>query len=213
SHRRRRIAALVVVLGALAAGWFFLAPTGIGGDTTYVVTDGISMHPRIHTGDLALVRPASSYHVGDIVAYRNPQLHVVVLHRIHSISPSGRYRFKGDNNSWIDPGSVPASAATCARSTRRRSWAPWPRSRCCCSSAGPARRCAAGAVAAARSRNGRRRSGSGRAHRRLPGPLLPTMPRPLLGPLRPPRRRPRRSCRRPPASAARRPARRTAASP
>jgi signal peptidase I len=110
SHRRRRIAALVVVLGALAAGWFFLAPTGIGGDTTYVVTDGISMHPRIHTGDLALVRPASSYHVGDIVAYRNPELHVVVLHRIHSISPSGRYRFKGDNNSWIDPGSVASSA-------------------------------------------------------------------------------------------------------
>ena len=110
SHPRRRIAALVVVLGALAAGWFFLAPTGIGGDTTYVVTDGISMHPRIHTGDLALVRPASTYHVGDIVAYRNPELHVVVLHRIHSISPSGRYRFKGDNNSWIDPGSVTGSA-------------------------------------------------------------------------------------------------------
>ena len=110
SHPRRRIAALVVVLGALAVGWFFLAPTGIGGDTTYVVTDGISMHPRIHTGDLALVRPASSYHVGDIVAYRNPELHVVVLHRIHSISPSGRYRFKGDNNSWIDPGSVTSSA-------------------------------------------------------------------------------------------------------
>jgi len=102
SHRRRRIAALVVVLGVLAAVWLFLAPPSIGGDTTYVVTDGISMHPRIHTGDLALVRPAASYHVGDIVAYRNPELHVVVLHRIHSISPGGRYRFKGDNNSWID---------------------------------------------------------------------------------------------------------------
>ena len=110
SHRRRRLSALVVVLGVLAAAWFFLAPPSIGGDTTYVVTDGISMHPRIHTGDLALVRPASTYHVGDIVAYRNPQLHVVVLHRIHSISPSGRYRFKGDNNSWIDPGSVTKSA-------------------------------------------------------------------------------------------------------
>ena len=110
SHRKRRIAALVVVLGGLGAAWFFLAPPSIGGDTTYVVTDGISMHPRIHTGDLALVRPASSYHVGDIVAYRNPELHVVVLHRIHSISPSGRYRFKGDNNSWIDPGSVTRSA-------------------------------------------------------------------------------------------------------
>jgi len=110
SHRRRRIAALVVVLAVLAAGWFFLAPPGLGGDTSYVVTDGVSMHPRIHTGDLALVRPASTYHVGDIVAYRNPELHLTVLHRIHSISPSGRYRFKGDNNSWIDPGSVTRSA-------------------------------------------------------------------------------------------------------
>lgn len=110
SHRRRRIAALVVVLAVLAGGWWFLAPPAIGGDTSYVVTDGISMHPRIHTGDLALVRPAGSYRVGDIVAYRNPELRVTVLHRIHSISPTGRYRFKGDNNSWIDPGSVTPSA-------------------------------------------------------------------------------------------------------
>jgi signal peptidase I len=110
SHRRRRIAALVVVLGVVGAAWWFLAPPSIGGDTSYVVTDGISMHPRIHTGDLALVRPAGSYHVGDIVAYRNPELHVVVLHRIHSISARGLYRFKGDNNSWIDPGSVTSSA-------------------------------------------------------------------------------------------------------
>lgn len=110
SHRRRRIAALVVVLAVLAAGWWFLAPPAIGGDTSYVVTDGISMHPRIHTGDLALVRPAGSYRVGDIVAYRSPELRVTVLHRINSISPAGRYRFKGDNNSWIDPGSVTRAA-------------------------------------------------------------------------------------------------------
>jgi signal peptidase I len=109
SHRRRRIAALVVVLAALAAGWFFLAPPSIGGETSYVVTDGVSMHPHIHTGDLALVRPAGRYRVGDVVAYRNPQLHVTVLHRVHSIA-HGRYRFKGDNNSWIDPGSVPRTA-------------------------------------------------------------------------------------------------------
>ncbi len=109
SHRRRRIAALVVVLATLAAGWFFLAPPSIGGETSYVVTDGVSMHPHIHTGDLALVRPAARYRVGEVVAYRNPQLHVTVLHRIHSVA-HGRYRFKGDNNSWIDPGSVTRAA-------------------------------------------------------------------------------------------------------
>lgn len=106
SHRRRRIAALVVVLAVLGAGWFFLAPPSIGGQTSYVVTDGISMHPRIHTGDLALVRPAGTYRVGDIAAYRSPSLHVTVLHRIVAITRDGGYRFKGDNNTWIDPGDI-----------------------------------------------------------------------------------------------------------
>jgi signal peptidase I len=106
SHRRRRIAALVVVLAVLGAGWFFLAPPSIGGQTSYVVTDGISMHPRIHTGDLALVRPAGTYRVGDIAAYRSPSLHLTVLHRIVAITRDGGYRFKGDNNTWIDPGDI-----------------------------------------------------------------------------------------------------------
>jgi signal peptidase I len=106
SHRRRRIAALVVVLAVLGAAWFFLAPPSVGGDTSYVVTDGISMHPRIHTGDLALVRPAGTYRVGDIAAYRSPSLHVTVLHRIVAITRDGGYRFKGDNNTWIDPGDI-----------------------------------------------------------------------------------------------------------
>jgi signal peptidase I len=106
SHRRRRIAALVVVLAVLGAGWFFLAPPSIGGQTSYVVTDGISMHPRIHTGDLALVRPVGTYHVGDIAAYRSPSLHLTVLHRIVAVTRDGGYRFKGDNNTWIDPGDI-----------------------------------------------------------------------------------------------------------
>jgi signal peptidase I len=67
-----------------------------------VVTDGVSMHPRIHTGDLALVRPAGTYRVGDIAAYRSRTLHVTVLHRIVAVTPGG-YVFKGDSNSWRDP--------------------------------------------------------------------------------------------------------------
>jgi hypothetical protein len=60
------------------------------------------MAPRIHTGDLALVRPASQYRVGDIVAYRSPLLHTVVLHRI--VGQAGdRYVLKGDNNNFLDP--------------------------------------------------------------------------------------------------------------
>lgn len=97
--------ALVVGLAVLGAGWFFLAPPALGGGTSYVITDGISMQPRFHTGDLALVRPASVYRVGDIAAYHNRQLHRIVLHRIVAIS-HGRYIFKGDNNSWRDPEQV-----------------------------------------------------------------------------------------------------------
>lgn len=60
------------------------------------------MEPRFHTGDLAVVRSASQYKVGDIVAYHSSLLHLVVLHRIVAIS-GGHYTFKGDNNNFIDP--------------------------------------------------------------------------------------------------------------
>jgi signal peptidase I len=89
----------LILLGSLC---FWFAPSQFGGETTYVVTHGISMEPRFHTGDLALVRSQSSYHVGEIVAYDSKMLHTVVLHRI--IGRDGaRYVFKGDNNNFIDP--------------------------------------------------------------------------------------------------------------
>ncbi|MGH2855846.1 MAG: signal peptidase I, partial [Solirubrobacteraceae bacterium] len=93
--------------------WFYLAPTAIGGSTTYVVTSGISMEPSFHTGDLAIVRPASQYRVGDIVAYHSTLLHVITLHRIVAIH-NGRYTFKGDNNNFTDP-THPSRAALVGR--------------------------------------------------------------------------------------------------
>ena len=90
----------VIVMAAVA--WWYLAPTNIGGSTRYVVTSGVSMEPRFHSGDLAIVRPASTYKVGEIVAYHSTLLHVTVLHRIIAIR-NGRYVFKGDNNNFIDP--------------------------------------------------------------------------------------------------------------
>jgi signal peptidase I len=89
----------LIVLGSL---WFWFAPTQFGGSTTYVVTHGISMEPRFHTGDLALVRAQSSYHVGEVVAYDSRMLHTIVLHRIIGRDGS-RYVFKGDNNNFVDP--------------------------------------------------------------------------------------------------------------
>jgi hypothetical protein len=59
------------------------------------------MEPLLHKGDLAIVRAAPSYHVGDVVAYHSSTLRTVVLHRI--IGRDGdRYVFKGDNNTWVD---------------------------------------------------------------------------------------------------------------
>jgi signal peptidase I len=92
-------AGLVLLLGA---AWLLFAPTRIGGSTDYVTTHGDSMAPRFHTGDLALIRRAEHYRIGDVVAYRDTLLHAVVLHRI--IARDGdRYVFKGDHNDFVDP--------------------------------------------------------------------------------------------------------------
>jgi signal peptidase I len=99
--RPRKLITLALGLGVVACLWVYLAPVALGGSTTYVVTEGISMEPRFHTGDLALVRRQSSYHVGEIVAYYSKAFHTVVLHRI--VGRAGaRYIFKGDNNNFVD---------------------------------------------------------------------------------------------------------------
>jgi len=100
--RTRVAVANGIFLLVVGLAWFYLAPAQIGGFTSYVVTHGVSMEPRFHTGDLGLVRPAGQYKVGDIAAYHSSTLHSVVLHRIVAIH-DGRYTFKGDNNHFLDP--------------------------------------------------------------------------------------------------------------
>src|SRR3984885_3219607 len=101
-HRLRSGLATLALVIVAGVAWFYFAPTTIGGQSRYVVTSGISMEPRFHTGDLAIVRPAANYRVGEIVAYWSTLLHTVVLDRI--IARDGnRYVFKGDNTHFIDP--------------------------------------------------------------------------------------------------------------
>jgi signal peptidase I len=96
--RTARLSAVVALL--LAAAWLFL-PTALGGGTTYVSTHGTSMQPRFSTGDLAVLRPAGSYEVGDVIAYRSDTLDTTVMHRI--VQRDGdRFVTQGDNNSWLD---------------------------------------------------------------------------------------------------------------
>jgi signal peptidase I len=100
--RRARYGFAISLCLLLAAAWWFAAPAQLGGTTTYVLTRGISTEPGIHTGDLAVLRPARAYRVGDVVAYHSELMHTVVMHRIVAIE-NGSYSFKGDNNSWLDP--------------------------------------------------------------------------------------------------------------
>lgn len=103
--KSRRVSYLLALVGlvALFTMWVFFAPTGLGGSTTYSITDGISMKPFLVANDLALIRPQSSYQVGDVVLYDSQVLHKPVLHRIILIQ-NGNFFFKGDNNDFVDPG-------------------------------------------------------------------------------------------------------------
>ena len=99
ASRAVRISALAALV--LAAVWMFW-PLQLGGGTVYVTTHGISMQPRFHTGDLAILRPAAQYRVGDVIAYRSVTLETTVMHRIVA-NDGDRFVIQGDNNSWLDP--------------------------------------------------------------------------------------------------------------
>jgi signal peptidase I len=100
-HLMHRLMALLITATAMIGIWLVAAPVALGGPTSYVVTDGVSMLPHLHANGLVLTHTASSYQVGDIVAYHNRELGVVVLHRI--VARDGdRYVFKGDNNDFRD---------------------------------------------------------------------------------------------------------------
>jgi signal peptidase I len=89
-------------VATVAAAWWLLAPAQLGGSTAFTTVDGTSMLPTFQRSDLVTLRAARSYSVGDIAGYRSRLLGRVVLHRIVAIH-DGRYSFKGDHNSFLDP--------------------------------------------------------------------------------------------------------------
>jgi hypothetical protein len=113
-----RIVAALGCLVLLSAAWFFLAPTELGGRTSYVIVYGKSMTPRFRAGGLVVVRRGGPYRVGQVVAYRNAALDgQPVLHRIIGVH-GGRYTFKGDANDFVDS-FRPTSAGMIGRSWLR----------------------------------------------------------------------------------------------
>ena len=95
------VATAFLAASALVAAWMFFAPTQVGGGTSYAIIVGNSMEPKLHRGDLAVVRRQSVYRAGDVVLYDSRELGSKVLHRIVRVE-SGRFVLKGDNNSFLD---------------------------------------------------------------------------------------------------------------
>lgn len=102
-HRLRPLPILVALVSAimLALAFIYLAPTTLGGSTVYSFTYGTSMQPKLHKGDLIVVRKGGTPVVGDAVLYNNRDLKQHVLHRIIRID-GDRLVMKGDNNAFID---------------------------------------------------------------------------------------------------------------
>ncbi|GBD23758.1 Signal peptidase I W [bacterium HR29] len=107
----RTFAAAAAIVGGLAA-WAVFAPAQFGGAVGYVVIRGNSMEPTFSAGDLVVTRETPEYRVGDVAAYRHPEVGLVV-HRI--IGREGeRFVFRGDNNDFTD-GYQPVQAELAGR--------------------------------------------------------------------------------------------------
>lgn len=100
-----KVKALFSIAGILLA-FTFLAPTTIGGRTTYITVQGISMQPNLYTGDLVVLQKQSDYKIGDAIAYKSSFAGATILHRVIEINydDAGRKRFslQGDNNNFVD---------------------------------------------------------------------------------------------------------------
>lgn len=102
----RRVAFIAAQVALLATLLWFGLPQSLGGRAGWVVVSGTSMEPHMHTGDLALVERQSSYHVGEVVAYRVPQGQPgaghQVIHRIIGGNGKTGWIMKGDNRTAPD---------------------------------------------------------------------------------------------------------------
>lgn len=71
---------------------------------TIAVVDGYSMYPLLHDGDIVLIMPLNSIHLGDIIVFRNDYNEFVIHRVVGIINCSGKnlYITKGDNNQYVD---------------------------------------------------------------------------------------------------------------
>jgi signal peptidase len=104
--RARSVAATLLTVAAVIAWALVLRPQFLDGPAGYVLVAGESMEPRMHTGDLVIIRARDHYEVGDVVSYRiaddEPGAGGLVIHRIIGGTAASGYRVKGDNRERPD---------------------------------------------------------------------------------------------------------------
>jgi signal peptidase len=98
----------LATLGFVVAWFLLLRPVTLGGPAGYQIISGHSMEPLLHTGDLVITQSASTYAVGDLIAFHvpagQPGAGSIVIHRIVSGDGASGFVVKGDNkpapDSW-----------------------------------------------------------------------------------------------------------------
>jgi len=105
-ERTNKSAAIALAVFVCLFWTQYLRPQAFGGRAAYVLVSGKSMLPRYHTGDLVLVERQSSYHVGQLIAYRVPKGDAMagaqVIHRIIGGDAKHGFVVQGDNRTAPD---------------------------------------------------------------------------------------------------------------
>jgi signal peptidase I len=105
-ERANKVAAIALAVFVCFFWAQYLRPQAFGGSAAYVLVSGKSMLPRYHTGDLVLVEKHSSYHVGELIAYRvpkgDPMAGAQVIHRIIGGDATHGFVVQGDNRTAPD---------------------------------------------------------------------------------------------------------------
>jgi signal peptidase len=101
-------ATMVVLCACLLTMVVFLRPHRVlDGPVEFVVVAGHSMDPHFASGDLVIVKRASSYHIGNVIAFKVPAgpngTGGRVIHRIVGGSASRGWITRGDNRTTNDP--------------------------------------------------------------------------------------------------------------
>lgn len=104
--KKSHLLLLPALVALLAAWWFVLGPSFLGGPATYIIVAGESMEPTLHSGDLAVLRSQDGYAAGDIVAYRVPEGEsgegASIIHRIAGGTAEEGFVTQGDNKNGDD---------------------------------------------------------------------------------------------------------------